>query len=150
MVKLSLKVLACEIAQREFQFVAAQSPHLVEMEWLPVGYHDRRSGGHRDLQARGDAVPADRGALMRGERPGEHAPPAILEHVRRAIPLLDAPERRRGVGAAGRRARGPGAVVGSATGNNIAGLLAAAVVGAALAGVLAVLAIRARKAHRAA
>jgi Protein of unknown function (DUF1638) len=60
MAKLSLKILACEIVQRELEFVAAQSPHLLDLEWLPVGYHDEPGGGHRQLQARLDAVPADR------------------------------------------------------------------------------------------
>ncbi len=58
--KLSLKILACEIAQREICFAAAQTPHLLEVEFLPVGHHDEPRKGHRDLQARIDAVPAGR------------------------------------------------------------------------------------------
>lgn len=58
--KLSLKILACEIAQREICFAAAQSPHLSEVEFLPVGHHDEPRSGHRDLQARIDAAPAGR------------------------------------------------------------------------------------------
>lgn len=60
MARLSLKILACEIAQREINFVAAQSPHLLDLEFLPVGHHDEPRTGHRDLQARVDAVPADK------------------------------------------------------------------------------------------
>lgn len=58
--KLSLKVLACEIAQREIGFAAAPSPHLLDLEFLPVGHHDEPRSGQRDLQARIDAAPAGR------------------------------------------------------------------------------------------
>jgi hypothetical protein len=55
--KLSLKILACEIAQREICAVTAQSPHLMDVEFLPVGHHDEPKCGHVDLQARVDTVP---------------------------------------------------------------------------------------------
>ncbi len=55
--KLSLKILACEIAQREISHLVAQSPHLFDLEFLPVGHHDEPRQGHGDLQARVDAIP---------------------------------------------------------------------------------------------
>jgi hypothetical protein len=56
--KQSFKVFACEVMQRELGFLAAQCPHLIEFDFLPVGHHDRPSQGHRDLQTRIDATPA--------------------------------------------------------------------------------------------
>ncbi|MBU6402346.1 MAG: DUF1638 domain-containing protein [Verrucomicrobia bacterium] len=58
--KLSLRLLACEIAQREISHLVGQSPHLLDVEFLPVGHHDEPKAGHRDLQSRVDAVKAGR------------------------------------------------------------------------------------------
>lgn len=55
-----LKIIACEVACREIGLVAAQSPHVIDLEFLPVGHHDQPKLGHADLQARVDAVPAGR------------------------------------------------------------------------------------------
>lgn len=60
MPKLSLKILACEIAQREINFASAQSPHLLDLEFLPVGHHDEPQKGRLDLQTRLEAVPAEK------------------------------------------------------------------------------------------
>jgi hypothetical protein len=56
--KLSLKVIACEVAQREICLAAAQGPNLVDLEFLPVGYHDDPKQGHQELQGRIDRLPA--------------------------------------------------------------------------------------------
>ena len=53
-----LKIIACEIALREICFVAAQSPHLVDLEFLTQGLHDHPAEGLKQIQARIDAVPA--------------------------------------------------------------------------------------------
>lgn len=53
-----LKVIACEIAVREFYHVAARSPNLIDFEFLNQGYHDLPSKGREELQRRIDAVPA--------------------------------------------------------------------------------------------
>jgi hypothetical protein len=53
-----LKTIACEVAWREISFVAARSPHMVDLEFLPVGLHDEPKQGQRELQARIDSVPA--------------------------------------------------------------------------------------------
>ena len=50
--KQSLKVIACEIAQREICWLSAQTPHLLDLEFLPVGHHDDPKNGHQDLQNR--------------------------------------------------------------------------------------------------
>lgn len=55
-----LKIVACEIALREICFVAAQSPHLVDLEFLTQGLHDHPAEGLKQVQARIDAVPAGR------------------------------------------------------------------------------------------
>jgi hypothetical protein len=52
------KVIACEIALREICFLAAQSPHLADLEFLPQGYHDNPVYGRNCLQERVNAVPA--------------------------------------------------------------------------------------------
>jgi hypothetical protein len=54
------KVIACEIALREICHVAAQSPHLVDLEFLTQGYHDVPAQGRDEIQRRIDAVPAGR------------------------------------------------------------------------------------------
>jgi len=51
-----LKVLACEIAKRELQYVAARSRNEVEFEFLPQGYHDNPGSGRLQIQRRIDAV----------------------------------------------------------------------------------------------
>jgi hypothetical protein len=52
-----LKVIACEIALREICFTAAQAPHLVDLEFLPQGYHDTPAQGREFVQERVNAVP---------------------------------------------------------------------------------------------
>ena len=53
-----LKIIACEIAVREFYFAAARSPNLVDLEFLTQGHHDTPARGRSEIQARIDAVPA--------------------------------------------------------------------------------------------
>jgi len=53
-----LKVIACEIAVREFQFAAARSRNMVDLEFLTQGHHDTPNTGRVEIQARIDAVPA--------------------------------------------------------------------------------------------
>jgi hypothetical protein len=55
-----LKLLACEIAFREIAFAAARSPHLIDMEFLPVGHHDDPKSGRQDLQKRIDSLPENK------------------------------------------------------------------------------------------
>ncbi|MFA4030303.1 MAG: hypothetical protein GDYSWBUE_001945 [Candidatus Fervidibacterota bacterium] len=52
-----LKVIACEIARREICFVVAKSRNIVDLEFLPVGYHDEPQVGRGILQAHVDLVP---------------------------------------------------------------------------------------------
>ena len=42
-----LKVIACEISFREISFCAAQSPNIIDTEFLPQGYHWRDPRGDR-------------------------------------------------------------------------------------------------------
>jgi hypothetical protein len=58
--RLSLKVIACEVAQREICHLVAECPSLVDLEFLPVGHHDEPKTGHQDLQERVDRLPADK------------------------------------------------------------------------------------------
>jgi hypothetical protein len=53
-----LKVIACEIALREISYVAAQSRHMVDFEFLSQGLHDHPNLGRDEVQKRLDAVPA--------------------------------------------------------------------------------------------
>lgn len=53
-----LKVIACEIAFREICYLAAQSRHLFDLEFLTQGLHDHPKLGREDVQKRIDAVPA--------------------------------------------------------------------------------------------
>ncbi|MEI6568324.1 MAG: DUF1638 domain-containing protein [Verrucomicrobiota bacterium] len=53
-----LKVIACEIAFREICHLAAESPHLLDLEFLNQGYHDIPATGRWAIQSRIDAVPA--------------------------------------------------------------------------------------------
>ncbi len=52
-----LKVIACEIAAREFYFAAAHSRNLVDLEFLTQGHHDTPAAGRVELQQRIHAVP---------------------------------------------------------------------------------------------
>jgi hypothetical protein len=52
------KVIACEILFRELCHLAAQTPHLLDLEFLTQGLHDSPRRGRSELQARIDAVPA--------------------------------------------------------------------------------------------
>lgn len=52
------KVIACEIAFREICYVAAQSPHLIDLEFLTQGLHDAPNKGREELQKRVDAIPS--------------------------------------------------------------------------------------------
>ncbi len=52
------KVIACEIAFREISFCAARSPNILDLEFLPQGYHDTPKTGLSEIQKRIDAVPA--------------------------------------------------------------------------------------------
>ena len=54
------KVIACEIAFREFCYTAARSPNLIDLEFLTQGYHDIPVTGRADIQKRIHAVPAGR------------------------------------------------------------------------------------------
>jgi len=56
--KLFLKVIACEIAFREFCYTAARSCNLIDLEFLTQGHHDTPCQGRSDLQQRIAAVPA--------------------------------------------------------------------------------------------
>lgn len=53
-----LKVIACEIAQREICHLAAQATHITDLEFLPQGYHDQPGKGRDFVQERIQAVPA--------------------------------------------------------------------------------------------
>ncbi len=52
-----LKIMACEVAFREICWVAAQSPSLVELGFLPQGYHNNSDIGRERLQEQLDAIP---------------------------------------------------------------------------------------------
>ena len=54
---LFLKVIACEIAVREFYYAASRTQNLVDLEFLTQGYHDTPAKGRAELQKRIDAVP---------------------------------------------------------------------------------------------
>jgi hypothetical protein len=58
--RLSLKVIACEVAQREICHVAAKSRHLLSLEFLPVGYHEEPKQGHDRVQLMLDQLEASR------------------------------------------------------------------------------------------
>lgn len=81
------KIIACEIAVREIGFVAVQSPHLVDLEFLTQGLHDIPCTGGVEIQRRIDAVPAGKydaillgyglcGNLLKGLKP-RHVPLVI-------------------------------------------------------------------------
>ncbi|MBI5799162.1 MAG: DUF1638 domain-containing protein [Verrucomicrobia bacterium] len=97
MKKRFFKIIACEIAVREISFVAAQSPHLVDLEFLTQGLHDIPCTGGAEIQRRIDAVPAGKydaillgyglcGNLLRGLRPS-HAP-LVIPRAHDCITLL--------------------------------------------------------------
>ena len=52
-----LKVIACEIAFREITYLAAQSKHLIDLEFVTQGLHDVPRTGGAQIQERIDAVP---------------------------------------------------------------------------------------------
>jgi len=52
------KVIACEIALREICHLAAKSPSVLDLEFLPQGLHDTPTTGKDEIQRRIDAVPA--------------------------------------------------------------------------------------------
>ncbi len=52
-----LKVIACEVALREVCHLAARSPSVLDLEFLPQGLHDTPSRGKEEIQRRVDAVP---------------------------------------------------------------------------------------------
>lgn len=52
-----LKVIACEIAWREICFVAARSRNILDLEFLPIGYHENPQVGKQELQERADSIP---------------------------------------------------------------------------------------------
>lgn len=52
-----IKLVACEIAVREFCFAAATSKNIIDPEFLPQGYHDTPNSGRTEVQKRIDAVP---------------------------------------------------------------------------------------------
>jgi hypothetical protein len=61
------KIIACEVALREICHAVAQSPHIVDVEFLPQGLHDRPDRGVAEIQARVDTVPAGKyDALLLG------------------------------------------------------------------------------------
>lgn len=52
-----LKLIACEVLQRELCSLSAASPHTIDLEFIPKGLHDMKSAEMRGrLQARVDAV----------------------------------------------------------------------------------------------
>jgi len=53
-----LKVIACEIAFREISHLAAQSRHIIDLEFVTQGLHDAPLKGREELQKRIDACPA--------------------------------------------------------------------------------------------
>lgn len=52
------KVIACEIAFREICHCAARTTNILDLEFLPQGYHDVPKTGLTEIQKRIDAVPA--------------------------------------------------------------------------------------------
>ncbi len=55
---LFFKVIACEVACWEICFVVAQSQNTVDLEFLPVGYHDDPRSGKGTLQRCNEENPA--------------------------------------------------------------------------------------------
>jgi hypothetical protein len=55
-----LKIIACEIALREICQVVAHSTHVVDVEFLTQGLHDLAAKGRGEIQARINAVPAEK------------------------------------------------------------------------------------------
>lgn len=92
-----LKVIACEIAFREICHVAARSPSLIDLEFLPQGLHDTPCAGGQELQRRLDGTPPGRydavlvgyglcGNLTRGLR-ARHTP-VVLPRAHDCITLF--------------------------------------------------------------
>lgn len=97
MKKFFFKIIACEIAVREINFVAAQSPHLVDVEYLTQGLHDVPCTGGAEIQRRIDAVPIGKydaillgyglcGNLLKGLR-ARHTP-LVIPRAHDCITLL--------------------------------------------------------------
>jgi len=62
-----LKLITCEVFDREMTAVVARSPHVVETERLSKGLHNIAAGGMRErIQAAIDAVPAGFDAVLLG------------------------------------------------------------------------------------
>jgi hypothetical protein len=55
-----LKVIACEVAVREFCHAASVARPIVDLEFLTQGHHDTPNAGREDVQKHIDAVPAAR------------------------------------------------------------------------------------------
>jgi hypothetical protein len=51
-----LKVIACEIAKRELQYAAGRSTNVIELQFLPQGFHDVPASGREQIQRHIDAV----------------------------------------------------------------------------------------------
>ncbi|MDH7570841.1 MAG: DUF1638 domain-containing protein, partial [Armatimonadota bacterium] len=51
------KLIVCEVAFREVCWVAAQSPNVVDLQFLSQGYHDNADVGRARLQALIDSLP---------------------------------------------------------------------------------------------
>lgn len=52
------RVIACEIALREICHLAAQTNHLLDLDFLTQGHHENPAAGRVDIQQRIDALPA--------------------------------------------------------------------------------------------
>lgn len=52
-----LRVIACEVALREFCFTGALSPNVIDFDFLTQGYHDTPAKGRDEIQKRIDIVP---------------------------------------------------------------------------------------------
>jgi len=54
-----LKVIACRLLQRELCHVAARAPHMIDLEFAPLDFHDDPEKGAPRLQQMVDAVPPE-------------------------------------------------------------------------------------------
>lgn len=53
-----IKVIACDVAFREWCYCAARSKNVLDFEFVTQGYHDTPKLGRAELQRRIDAIPA--------------------------------------------------------------------------------------------
>jgi len=53
-----LRIVACEVLFREISHLAALSPQVIDLDFVPQGLHDTPALGRQDLQARLEAVPS--------------------------------------------------------------------------------------------